>query len=114
MSLLGQSSPKASNYSFILSQGVVPFVISLTSEECPSSGEVFTASAFRAARETFATFLGVKADTAEGFIENWDKVMGKGQEPYLANDTLDHVKYIIRHAHGTEMEDIADFSIVEN
>jgi hypothetical protein len=38
--------------------------------------------------------------------------MGRGEEPYLADDTLDHVKYAIRQAHGVEMEDIAAFSIV--
>ena len=78
-----------------------------------SSGAIlYAASANRAARETFATFPGVKSETAEGFLESWDKVMGRGEEPYLADDTLDHVKYVIRQAHGVEMEDIADFSIV--
>ncbi|KAK5047277.1 hypothetical protein LTR84_006799 [Exophiala bonariae] len=93
-------------------EGVVPFVISLCSEECPSSGEVFTASANRAARETFATFPGTKSETTEGFLKDWDKVMGRGEEPYLAENTLDHVKYTIRQAYGVEMEDIAEFSIV--
>lgn len=37
--------------------------------------------------------------------------MGKDEEPYLATSTLDHVKYVVRNAHGTEMEDIADFGI---
>ncbi len=92
-------------------KGVVPFVMALCSEECPVSGEVFTASANRAARETLATFPGVKSQTAEGFLEEWDKVMGKGATPFLADSTLDQVKYIIREAHGREMEDIPDFGI---
>ncbi|EXJ63548.1 uncharacterized protein A1O5_11309 [Cladophialophora psammophila CBS 110553] len=92
-------------------EGVVPFVVALCSEECPSSGEVFTASANRAARETLATFPGLKSETAEGFLVDWDTVMGKGDTPFLADSTLDHVKYIIREAHGKEMEDIPDFGI---
>jgi hypothetical protein len=92
-------------------QGVVPFVVALCSEECPTSGEVFTASADRAARETLATFPGSKQKTAEGFLGDWDKVMGKDDTPFLADSTLDQVKYIIRSAHGREMEDIAEFGI---
>lgn len=38
--------------------------------------------------------------------------MGRGENPYLADNTMDHVKYTIRQAHGVEMEDIAEFSIV--
>jgi hypothetical protein len=92
-------------------KGVVPFVVSLCSEECPSSGEVFTASANRAAREALATFPGVKSETPEGFLERWDKVLGKGDTPFIAESTLDQVKYIIREAYGTEMEDIPEFGI---
>lgn len=92
-------------------QGVVPFVVALASEECPVSGEIFTASANRAARETLATFPGVNSDTPEGYLRAWDKVMGKGDEPYLATSTLDQVKYIIRQAYGREMEDIPEFGI---
>lgn len=89
----------------------MPFVVALCSEECPVSGEVFTASANRAARECLATFPGSKQATAEGFLSDWDKVMGVGEEPFLADSTLDQVKYIIRHAHGQEMEDIPEFGI---
>lgn len=93
------------------SQGVIPFVMALCSEKCPSSGEVFTASANRAARETIATFPGLNSETAEGFLNDWDKVMGKDDDPFLAESTLDQVKYIIRQAYGTEMEDIPEFGI---
>lgn len=89
----------------------MPFVITLCSDECPVSGEVFTASANRAARETLATFPGAKSDNAEGFLQNWDKVMGDKDTPYLATSTLDQVKYIIRFAHGKEMEEIPEFGI---
>jgi hypothetical protein len=75
---------------------------------------VFTASADRAARETFATFAGVVSKTAEGFLENWDKVLGRGEETFLAENTLEHVKHVIRQAHGVEMEDIEEFSIKTN
>ena len=86
-------------------------MVALCSEECPTSGEVFTASANRAARETLATFPGLKSQTAEGFLAEWDVVMGKGHTPFLADSTLDQVKYIIREAHGKEMEDIPGFGI---
>jgi hypothetical protein len=92
-------------------QGVVPFVVALCSEECPCSGEVFTASADRAARETLATFPGLNSTSAKGFLDNWDKVMGKGDTPFLGESTLDQVRYIVRHAHGKEMEDIPGFGI---
>lgn len=89
--------------------------MALCSKECPTSGEVFSASANRAARETLATFPGLKSETAEGFLANWDKVMGKGDTPFLGESTLDQVKYIIREAHGTEMEDITEeFGIAGN
>ena len=94
-----------------LEQAVVPFVVALCTEECPTTGEVFTASANRAARETLATFPGSKQVSAEGFLADWDAVLGAGQEPYFASSTLDHVKYIIRQAYGTEMEDIPEFGI---
>jgi len=56
-----------------------------------------------------ATFPGLKADTPETFLKDWDKIWGKGDVPYLAENTLDQVKYIIREAYGTEMEDVSDF-----
>jgi hypothetical protein len=89
----------------------VPFVLVLCSEECPISGEVFSSSANRAARETLATFPGAKSSTPEGFLDDFDKVMGKDDTPFLAKSTLDQVKYVIRQAHGKEMEDIVDFGI---
>lgn len=56
-----------------------------------------------------ATFPGFKSEFPEEFLQNWDKVMGEGDEPYLAGSTLDQVQYVIRQAYGTEMEDIPDF-----
>ena len=86
-------------------------MVALCAEECPSSGEVFTASANRAARETLATFPGVNSDKPEEYLQQWDKVMGKGDAPHLADSTMDQVKYIVRQAHGVEMEDIPEFGI---
>jgi hypothetical protein len=87
----------------------VPFTIALCSEECPCSGEVFTTGAGRAARETVATFPGLKADTPEAFLKDWNTVVGKGDPPHLAENTLEQVKYVIRQAYGTEMEDVPNF-----
>lgn len=91
---------------------ISPFVVLLASEECPVSGEMFTCSAGRAARETLATFPGSNAATAEGWLKDWDKVMGKTDETYIATDCLDHVKFMIRNALGEEMEDVPNFGIV--
>ncbi|OAP63900.1 hypothetical protein AYL99_03127 [Fonsecaea erecta] len=102
-------STKAVTRTYFPAEGCVPFTIALCSEECPCSGEVFSTGANRAARETLATFPGLQAATPEEFLRGWDKVMGTGDEPYLAESTLDQVKYVIRQAHGTEMADIADF-----
>ncbi len=90
---------------------ISPFVILLASEECPVSGEMFTCSAGRAARETLATFPGSNAGTAEGWLNDWDRVFGKTEEAYIAKDCLDHVQYMVRHATGKEMEHIPDFGI---
>jgi len=88
---------------------IAPFVVLLASEECPVSGEMFTVSAGRAARETLATFPGSNAGTTQGWLEDWDKVFGKTDEPYLAASCMDHVKYIVKNATGKEMDAIADF-----
>lgn len=34
--------------------------------------------------------------------------MGKGETPFLGESTLDQVKYIVRQAHGREMEDFSE------
>ncbi|EXJ70204.1 uncharacterized protein A1O5_06272 [Cladophialophora psammophila CBS 110553] len=56
----------------------------------------FSTGADRAAREAMATFPGLKAKTPEQFLQNWDKVMGKGDQPFLAASTLEQVQYVIR------------------
>jgi len=92
-------------------QGVVPFVVALCSVECPTSGEVYTSSVYRAARETLATFPGFKSETPEGFLNHWNKIMGKEDIPYLPKDALDHTKYIVRQALGVEMQDVGEFAM---
>lgn len=48
-----------------------PLIMALASEECPVSGECFTAGAGRSARVTLATFPGHTDEaTAEGFIND--------------------------------------------
>lgn len=63
----------------------------------------------RAARETIATFPGLKAKTPEDFLKNWDKISGKGDKPYLAENTFDQIKYIVHEAYGTEMQELSNF-----
>lgn len=51
------------------------------------------------------------SETPEGFLKQFDKVMGENDVPYLATSTLDHVQYAVRQAYGHDMEDIPDFGI---
>lgn len=90
---------------------ISPFVVLLASDECPVSGEMFTVSAGRAARETFATYPGSNAATTEGWLKDWNKVFGTGDEPYAATSCLDHVQYIVKNATGKDMEAIAEFGL---
>jgi len=90
---------------------VAPFVVLLSSEECPVSGEMFTCSAGRAVRETLATFPGSNAGTAEGWLKDWDNVMGKTEDVYFADGCLDHVKYMVKNALGEDMKQIEDFNL---
>lgn len=90
---------------------VAPFVVLLSSEECSVSGEMFTVSAGRAARETLATFKGSNAGTAEGWLGDWDNVMGKREEIFLADGCLDHTSYIVKQALGQEMGQIDGFNL---
>jgi NAD(P)-dependent dehydrogenase (short-subunit alcohol dehydrogenase family) len=90
-----------------------PMVVALCSEECPVSGECFATGAGRAARMTLATFPGhIYESTPEGFLRNWDKVTGDEREVYIPMDTLDHVRFGVKHASGLEVADIGAFGIV--
>jgi NAD(P)-dependent dehydrogenase (short-subunit alcohol dehydrogenase family) len=90
---------------------ISPFVVLLASEECPVSGEMFTCSAGRAARETLATYPGSNAGTAHGWLKDWDKVFGTTDVPYIASSCLDHVQYVVKKATGKEMAAIAEFGL---
>ncbi|VUC26558.1 unnamed protein product [Clonostachys rosea] len=92
-----------------------PAVVALASDECPVSGECFTAAADRSARVTIATFPGHTHEfTPEGFIENWTEVMGKEEDIYIPKDTIDHVRYGVKLASGLEVADIPGFGIIPN
>lgn len=91
-----------------------PMVVALCSEECPVSGECFTTGAGRAARITLATFPGHKQETsAKGFLANWAEVTGDVKDAYIPTDTLDHVRYGVKHASGLDVPDITGFGIVQ-
>ena len=82
---------------------VADFVVLLASEECPVSGELFSVGGGRAARTTLATVPGHCGETTpEGFLENFDRVMGTAEELYVPSDTLDQVRFAIKHATGTD------------
>ncbi|KAJ4288922.1 bifunctional hydroxyacyl-CoA dehydrogenase/enoyl-CoA hydratase fox2 [Kalmusia sp. IMI 367209] len=69
---------------------VAVFVAALASEECPVSGELFSVGGGRAARTTFVTFPGHSNETtAEGYLANFDEVMGKIEDCYVPTRCLD-------------------------
>lgn len=39
--------------------------------------------------------------------------MGVDEKPFLADSTIDHVKYVVKQAYGTEMhvEDVQEFGL---
>jgi NAD(P)-dependent dehydrogenase (short-subunit alcohol dehydrogenase family) len=83
---------------------VAVFVAALASEECPVSGELFSVGGGRAARTTLATFPGHSNETTvEGYLENFDKVMGNSEEAFVPKDCLDQVSYAIKHATGVDL-----------
>ncbi|KAF2008861.1 NAD(P)-binding protein [Aaosphaeria arxii CBS 175.79] len=82
---------------------VAAFVAALASEECPVSGELFSVGGGRAARTTLATFPGHSNETApEGYLANFDKVMGNVKDAYVPSGCLDQVSYAIKHATGED------------
>lgn len=83
---------------------VAPFAVALASEACPVSGELFSVGAGRAARTTLATFPGhAKEDRPEGYIANFDKVMGSAADVYVPKDCLDVMSYWIKHATDVDL-----------
>lgn len=88
---------------------VADFVVALASEECSVSGEMFSVGGGRAARTTLATVPGHSHETTpEGYLENFDKVMGVEQDLHVPIDTLGLVSYAILQATG---EDVGKISL---
>ncbi|KAN0105871.1 NAD(P)-binding protein [Hyaloscypha variabilis] len=80
------------------------FVVALASEECPVSGEQFSVGGGRAARTTLATVPGYcGGESVEDYLQNFDAVLGKGNDVYIPVDCLDQVSYSIRHATGIDL-----------
>ncbi|KAJ4262900.1 bifunctional hydroxyacyl-CoA dehydrogenase/enoyl-CoA hydratase fox2 [Fusarium torreyae] len=83
---------------------VADFVVALCSEECPVSGELFSVGGGRAARTTLATVPGhCHETTPEGYLANFDRVLGTTDELFVPKDTLDLVSYAIKQATGTDV-----------
>jgi NAD(P)-dependent dehydrogenase (short-subunit alcohol dehydrogenase family) len=83
---------------------VADFIVVLASEECPVSGEIFSVGGGRAARTTLATVPGHASEKSpEGYLANFDNVMGRTEDLFVPTDTLDMVSYAIRHATGEDV-----------
>ena len=82
---------------------VAVFVGALASEDCPTSGELFSVGGGRAARTTLATFPGCKSETVEGYLTNFDQVMGEPDEVFIPSDCLAQVSYSVKHATGNDL-----------
>ncbi|EXK81349.1 hypothetical protein FOQG_14210 [Fusarium oxysporum f. sp. raphani 54005] len=90
-----------------------PLLVALCADECPVSGACIATGAGRAARVALATFPGhTNETTAEGFLENWSKVMGDEKDVYIPKDTLDHVRYGVRLASGLEVPELPSLGII--
>lgn len=82
---------------------VAPFALALACEECPVSGEMFAVGGGRAARVTFVSFPGAISDTAEGFLNDWNQVMGTQLgDGYLPASALDSFRYAIHKVSGQD------------
>ncbi|KAF9786542.1 hypothetical protein IL306_014124 [Fusarium sp. DS 682] len=90
-----------------------PLLVALCSDECPVSGACIATGAGRAARVALATFPGhTNETTVEGYLANWDKVMGNEKDVYIPKDTLDHVRYGVRLASGLEVPELPSLGII--
>ncbi|KAL4807732.1 NAD(P)-binding protein [Aspergillus unguis] len=95
---------------YLPAEEVAPFVVLLASEECPVSGEGFECGAGRAARCTLTTFPGSLQSTAEGWLEDWAKVMGDVDDIYVPLGAGDDTRYMIKQATGDDL-DFSNFGI---
>lgn len=94
---------KRITHEYFQTELVAGFVVLLASEECPVSGELFSVGGGRAARTTLATVPGCCGETTpEGFLRGFDRVMGETGELYVPTDTLDQVRFAIKHATGED------------
>ncbi|PWY74141.1 NAD(P)-binding protein [Aspergillus eucalypticola CBS 122712] len=90
---------------------VAPFVSLLSSDECPISGEIFSVGAGRAARVTLATFPGSNQSTPEGYLHDFDNVMGNPKDIHIPKSTADDAIYLVKNATGDNVQALADFGI---
>jgi NAD(P)-dependent dehydrogenase (short-subunit alcohol dehydrogenase family) len=81
---------------------VAAFVLALCSDECPVSGEAFNVGGGRAARTTFIGVPGHIADTADGYLENFDKVLGKIEDAFIQTTALEAFRYSIAQVSGSD------------
>lgn len=87
---------------------VAHFVAALAAEECPVSGELFSVGGGRAARTTLATFPGHAHEASpRGYLENFDKVMGRDGDAYVPKDCLDSISFAIKNATGVDLGEIS-------
>ncbi|KAK5163699.1 bifunctional hydroxyacyl-CoA dehydrogenase/enoyl-CoA hydratase fox2 [Saxophila tyrrhenica] len=77
---------------------VATFVGALADERCAVSGELFSVGGGRAARTTLATFPGHRSNSVEGYLDNFDSVMGSAANVHIPADCMDQVAYAISQA----------------
>lgn len=54
----------------------------------------------------------MKETTAQGFLDNWDKVMGKKEDVFIPDGTLDHVRYGVKLASDLEVPALPSLGII--
>jgi NAD(P)-dependent dehydrogenase (short-subunit alcohol dehydrogenase family) len=94
---------KTITHQYFKTEKVAVFVAALASEQCPVSGELFSVGGGRAARTTLATFPGHTSESVEGFLSNFNAVMGSAEDAFIPSDTMEQVSFAISHATGVHV-----------
>lgn len=113
MSDLSPLIKQITNQYFKASQ-VATFVGALADERCSVSGELFSVGGGRASRTTLATFPGYCSESVDGYLDNFDSVMGTTKDVHVPVDCMGQVAYAISHATGISLEEAQQATVLKD
>lgn len=96
---------------YLQPEKIAPFVVLLSSDECPISGETFSVCGGVAARVTLCTFTGSVRSTAGEWQEDWDNVMGKVENVQIPNSTAEYFARVMNTLTGNETATLTSFGV---